>query len=229
VKTKIKTGVNPDSIIYEPTSHRVFTFNGRSNDSTVIDAKTLQVVTASIPLGGKPEFSQVDGKGHIYVNIENTGEIVEIDAKNALAAKRYSIAPCTDPTGLTFDLKKARLYSVCGNKMMVISDPATGKVVGTAPIGAGPDGVVFDDGYAFSSNGPDGTITMVGETSPGKFEAVATIPTARLSRTISVDQKAHKLYLSAVESGPPAVGKDGKAGKNPSTVPESFHILVVGR
>ena len=229
VKSKVKTGTNPDSIIYEPTTKRVFTFNGRSKDSTAIDAKTLSVVTASIPLGGKPEFAQVDGKGHVYANIEDTGEIVEVNAKDSLVSKRYSIAPCSSPSGLTYDLKKVNLYSVCDNNMMVISNPATGKVVGTAKIGNGPDGVAFDDGYAFSANGPDGTVTMVGETSPGKFEVVATIPTQRLARTIAADQKAHKLYLPAAESGPPAVGKDGKAGKNPSTVPDSFEIVVVGR
>jgi YVTN family beta-propeller protein len=229
VKTKIKTGQNPDSIIYEPTSHRVFTFNGRSSDSTAIDAKTLTVVTASIPLGGKPEFSQIDGKGHIYVNLEDKNEIVEVDAKNALVAKRYSIAPCDSPSGLTFDLKKTNLYSVCDNRMMIVSDPATGKVLATPAIGAGPDGVAFDSGYAFSANGRDGNITMVGETSPGKFEAVATIETQFGARTIAADQKAHKLYLPAAESGPPAVGKDGKQGKNRTPVPNSFEILVVGR
>jgi len=229
VKTKIKTGQNPDSIIYEPTSHRVFTFNGRSSDSTAIDAKTLAVITASIPVGGKPEFAQIDGKGHIYVNIEDKNEIIEVDAKNALVAKRYSIAPCDSPSGLTFDLKKTNLYSVCENKMMIVSNPATGKVLATPAIGAGPDGVAFDDGYAFSANGQDGNITMVGETSPGKFEPVATIQTQRLARTIAADQKAHKLYLPAAESGPPAVGKDGKQGKNPSVVADSFEIIVVGR
>lgn len=229
VKTKIKTGQNPDSIIYEPTSHRVFTFNGRSSDSTAIDAKTLAVVTASIPLGGKPEFSQIDGKGHIYVNLEDKNEIVEVDAKNALVAKRYSIAPCDGPSGLAFDLKKTNLYSVCENHMMIVSNPATGKVLATPAIGAGPDGVAFDRGYAFSANGRDGNITMVGETSPGKFEPVATIETQFGARTIAADQKAHKLYLPAAESGPPAAGKDGKQGKNRTSVPNSFEILVVGR
>ena len=107
------------------------------------------------------------------------------DAKNALVSKRYSIAPCDGPSGLTFDLKKARLYSVCGNKMMIVSDPATGKVLAMPEIGAGPDGVAFDDAYAFSANGRDGTITMVGETSPGKFEPVATIQTQFGARTIA--------------------------------------------
>jgi len=229
VKTKIKTGQNPDAIIYEPTSKRVFTFNGRSSDSTAIDARTLAVVTASIPLGGKPEFAQIDGKGHIFVNIEDKNEIAEVDAKNALVLKRYSIAPCEDPSGLALDPKKNILYSVCSNRMMIVSNPATGKVLATPAIGAGPDGVAFDDGYAFSANGRDGNITVVGETSPGKYEPVATIQTQLFARTIAADPKAHKLYLPAAESGPPAEGKDGKKGKNPSQVPNSFEIIVVGR
>ena len=224
---KIKTGQNPDAIIYEPVSHRIFTFNGRSKDSTAVDARTGEVVTSSIPMGGKPEFAQVDGKGHIYVNIEDKNEIVEIDAKNALVSKRYSIAPCDGPSGLSFDAKKTHLYSVCGNKMMIVSDPATGKVLATPAIGAGPDGVAFDDVYAFSANGRDGNITMVGETSPGKFEPVATIPTQFGARTIAADQRAHKLYLPAVETGPPAE-KDGKQVRNPP-IPDSFSIVVVGR
>jgi DNA-binding beta-propeller fold protein YncE len=227
VQSKIKTGQNPDSIIYEPVTHRVFTFNGRSKDSTAIDAKTGNVITASIPVGGKPEFAQVDGKGHVFANIEDKNEIVEIDAKNALVSKRYSIAPCDSPSGLTID-PKGRLYSVCENKMMVISDPAAGKVLGSVAIGPGTDGVAFDDGYAFSANGGDGTITMVGETSPGKFEAVATIQTMRGARTIGADQKAHKLYLPAAEYGPAAESKDGKKGR-PQAIPDSFQIIVVSR
>ncbi len=227
VVSKVKTGQNPDSIIYEPVTHRVFTFNGRSKDSTAIDAKTGNVITASIPVGGKPEFAQIDGKGHVFANIEDTNEIVVMDAKDSLVSKRYSIAPCDGPSGLTID-SKARLYSVCGNKMMIVSDPATGKVLATPEIGRGPDGVAFDDGYAFSANGTDGTITMVGETSPGKFEPVATIQTQRGARTIGADQKAHKLYLPDAEFGPPTEGKDGKKGR-PQAIPDSFMILVVGR
>jgi YVTN family beta-propeller protein len=227
VLSKVKTGQNPDSIIYEPVSHRVFTFNGRSSDSTAIDAKTGDVITASIPVGGKPEFAQIDGKGHIFVNIENKNEIIEVDARNALVAKRYSIAPCDSPSGLAIDAK-GRLYSACENKLMVVSDPASGRVLASVPIGPGTDGAAFDDGYAFSANGGDGTITMVGETSPGKFEVVATIQTQRSARTIAADQKAHKLYLPAAEFGPPTESKDGKKSR-PQAIPDSFMILVVGR
>jgi DNA-binding beta-propeller fold protein YncE len=226
---KVKTGTNPDAIIYEPTSHRVLTFNGRSNDSTVFDAKTGEIYAASIPVGGKPEFAQVDGKGHVYFNIEDKGEIGEIDAKSAVLTKHYSIAPCDEPSGLAINPKNSRLYSVCGNKMMVVSDPAAGKVIATPAIGQGPDGVAFDDGYAFSANGRDGNITMVGETSPGKFEPVATIPTANGARTIAADDKAHKLYLPAAEYGPPAPVPAGGKAARPTPLPDSFGILVVGR
>jgi YVTN family beta-propeller protein len=222
---RVKTGQNPDSIIYEPVSHRVFTFNGRSSDSTAIDAKTGTVITASIPVGGKPEFAQIDGKGHIYVNIEDKNEIIEVDAKNALVSRRYSIAPCDEPSGLAISPKNI-LFSVCNNKMAIVSDPAAGKVLATPAIGSRPDGVAFDDGYAFSANGGDGTITMIGETSPGKYEAVATIATMPRARTIAADQKAHKLYLPVVDLAP-GDGKDGKKGPQP--VNDSFQILVVGR
>jgi DNA-binding beta-propeller fold protein YncE len=227
---KVKTGQNPDAIIYEPVTHRVFTFNGRSSDATSIDAKTGDVLAASIPMGGKPEFAQVDGKGNVYANIEDKNEIVVVDAKTNAVTKRYSIAPCDGPSGLAIDPKKVRLYSVCGNKMMVVSDPATGTVLATPAAGSGMDGVAFDDGYAFSANGGDGTITMVGETAPGKFEAVATIQSMPRARTIGADQKAHKLYLPTAEFGPPpAATADGKRPPRPQPLPDSFQIVVVGR
>lgn len=225
VITKVKTGQNPDAIIYEPVTKRVFTFNGKSADATSIDAKANSVLAASIPVGGKPEFAQVDGKGHIFANIEDKAEIIQVDAKDNLVSKRYSIAPCDSPSGLTID-PKGRLYSVCENKLMVVSDPAAGKVLGTAPIGAGADGVAFDDGYAFASNGGDGTITMVGENA-GKFEAVATIASQKSARTIGADAKVHKLYLPTAEIGQ-GEAKDGKKGR-PALVPDSFYIEVVGR
>ncbi len=220
----VNTGQNPDAIIYEPVTHHVFTMNGRSSDSTAFDAKTGEVVTASIALGGKPEFAQVDGKGHVFVNLEDKNEIITIDAKANTVTNRYSIAPCDSPSGLAIDGKKARLYSVCENKLMIVSEPAAGKVLASVPIGAGDDGVAFDDGYAFAANGRDGTITMVGETSPGKFEAVATITTQTSARTITADQKAHKLYLPAAQIAQSGGEKKGR----PQPVPDSFEILVLG-
>src|SRR5205823_5275734 len=169
--SQVATGENPDSIRYEPKSGRVFTFNGRSNNSTVIDAKT-GMVTGTIPMGGKPEFAVADDRGHLYVNIEDTSEIVEIDAAKAAVTKRYSLKPCDGPSGLAIDVKNRRLFSVCGNRLMAISDPDAGKVLAMPAIGQGPDGAAFDPstGYAFSSNG-DGTLTIVQEAG-GKWNVV---------------------------------------------------------
>jgi DNA-binding beta-propeller fold protein YncE len=222
VTGKINTGQNPDSIVYEPVTHRVLTFNGKSNDFTLIDAKTGTAISASVALGGKPEFSQVDGKGHVFANIEDKNQVVEINAADGVIMKRYSIAPCDGPSGLAIDAAKMRLYSVC-DKVMAISDPVAGKVIQTVPVGADPDGVAFDDGYAFSAN-RDGAATMVGETAPGKFGVIATIPTKMGAKTISADQKAHKLYLPAWDIGPVPAG--GKAG---APVADSFGIIVLGR
>lgn len=221
---KVDTGMNPDAILYDPVSHRLFTFNGRSSDATVIDAKAGTVIT-TLPVGGKPEFAQHDGKGKVYFNVENTGEIVELDAAKAAITRRIPLAPCEDPTGLAIDRQKRRLFAACGNKKMAIVDYAAGKVIATVDIGAGADGAAFDNGFAFSSNGGDGTMTVVQETSAGKFEVVETVQTARTARTMVADPKTHKLYLAAAEQGPPPAGGKGRG----TVVPDSFHIIVVSR
>jgi DNA-binding beta-propeller fold protein YncE len=222
----IKTGTNPDAIVYEPVSKRVITFNGRSQDATVADAKTGAIVAASIPVGGKPEFAVVDGHGLVYFNIESTAEVGILDATSGQMVGRYSIAPCDSPTGLDAD-SRGRLYSVCGNGLMVVSDPAVRKVVGQAPIGGGPDGVVWLDGYAISANGRDGTASVIGEVSPGRFEPVATVPVARGARTIGADRSSHKLYLPTADFGPPAPAEAGKKAGRPEAVPGSFKVIVI--
>ena len=219
----VNTGTNPDAIIYEPVTKRVFTFNGRSKDSTAFDAKTGDVLAASIPVSGKPEFAQVDGKGHVYFNNEDTSEIYEIDAKGLVVTKHYSIAPCMGPSGLAIDTAKRRLFSVCGNKVMVVSDPDAGKVIASPAIGQGADGVAFDDGMAFSSHG-EGNITVVGETG-GKYDVLATVPSQRGCRTIGVDTKTHKLFTPCTEIGPPPADGKGRG----QAVPDSFAVVVVGR
>lgn len=221
--SQVMTGDNPDSIRYEPKSGRVFTFNGRSNNSTAIDAKSGMVV-ATIPMGGKPEFSVADDKGHVYVNVEDTSEIVEIDASKATVTKRYSLKPCDGPSGLAIDVKKRRLFSVCGNRVMAISDPDSGKVLASPAIGAGSDGAAFDPstGYAFSSNG-DGTLTIIQETG-GKWDVVENVATARGARTITLDEKTHNVYLPVADPVPAQAGQRGRG-----YLPDSFKVLVVGK
>jgi hypothetical protein len=222
---QVATGQNPDSIRYDSVSGRVFTFNGRSNDSTAINAKT-GAVEGTIALGGKPEFSVADGKGKVYVNIEDTSEIAEIDARALSVTKRYSLAPCDGPSGLALDAAHRRLFSVCGNRMMVVSDPDSGKVVANVPIGPGCDGAAFDPdrGLAFSSNGGDGTMTVVRQVA-GKYEVQENVPTQRGARTMTIDPATHKVYLPTAEYGAPAAGAPQR-GRAPA-VPDSFMVLVL--
>jgi DNA-binding beta-propeller fold protein YncE len=223
------TGMNPDSICYEPKSQRVFTFNGRSNDSTAIDAKTGEPLS-TFPVGGRPEFCVADGSGKLYVNLEDKNAIVEIDAAKPAVLRTASIAPCEEPSGLAIDNKDGVLFSVCSNKMMAVTDLKSLKVMATPAIGPGPDATGFDPGtgLAFSSNS-DATLTIV-KNSGGKWDTVDTVQTEPRARTMAVDPRTHRVYLLAAEYGPAPVPKSGekKAGR-PPVLPDTFHVLVVGK
>jgi DNA-binding beta-propeller fold protein YncE len=225
---EVKTGVNPDSIVFEPVTGRVFTFNGRSHDSTAFDAKT-GTVAGTFPMGGKPEFSVADGRGKIYVNVEDTSEIAEVDAQKMAVIKRAPLKPCEYPSGLAMDTRHRRLFSACDNKLMAVTDADTLKVIATPAIGERPDGAGFDPGEeaAFSSNG-EGTLTVVKDVH-GKYEALETVPTERGARTMTVDTKTHRLYLPTAEFGstPPPTAQHPRT--RPPIVPDTFHIVVVGK
>jgi len=224
-----QTGMNPDDICYEPKTKHIFTFNGRSGDSTAIDPKTNEIVK-TFPVGEKPEACAVDGTGKIYLNLEDSSEIVEIDATKPAVTRHAPLSPCEGPTGLAIDAKEKKLFSVCDNKMMAVIDIPTLKVVATPPIGSGPDGAGFDPGLglAFSSNGGDGTLSIVKQVN-GKYDTVDTVSTERGARTMALDDKNHRIYLLAAEFGRPAEGApSGKKGR-PPILPDSFHVLVVGK
>jgi len=167
-------GANPDAVLYEPRFKRVYSFNGQSNNVTVIDAVSLKVL-AGIALGGKPEVAVSDGAGHVFVNIEDTSELVVIDQAANRVQARWRLDPCLEPTGLAIDVAHQRLFSVCANKKMVVLDAASGRLVASVPIGAGPDGAAFDATLeqAFSANG-EGTLTLVHEDDSEHFSVAAT-------------------------------------------------------
>jgi len=220
-------GKNPDAVCYESKTQRVFTFNGRSNDSSVINAKTGEVV-ATLPLNGKPEFCAADGAGKVFNNLEDKSEVIEIDAAKPEILRRTSILPCEGPSGLAVDQKGKKLFSVCDGTMAV-TDIATFKVIATPKIGQGPDAAGFDPdlGLAFSSNGQDGNLSIV-QAVNGKYDTVDTVPTERGVRTMAVDTKLHRVYLLAAEYGPPPAGGQPGRGRTPA-LPDSFHVLVVGK
>ncbi len=224
----ITAGTNPDAIFYDDYSKKVYAFNGRSKDATVIDAKTDSVV-ATIPLGGKPETGVSDGKGKVFVNIEDTGEELEIDATTFKVLNRWKLEGGEEPSGLAMDRKTARLFIGCGgNKTMIVLDATNGKIVAKFQIGR-CDGTGFDPGLklAYSSNG-EGTITVIRELSADKFEFVENIPTEPGARTIAVDEVTHKLYLPTAQMKP---GEPTTANPTPrpQQIPGTFHIVVVGK
>ncbi|HZT42674.1 MAG TPA: YncE family protein [Chthonomonadaceae bacterium] len=229
----VSVGQGPDCILFDPGSNRVFTFNGRSQDSTAIDADS-EKVAGTIALGGRPEFAAADGRGHVYVNIEDKSEIVQIDSKALTVLNRWPIAPGDSPSGLSIDSRHHRLFSTCHNNMMVVMDADTGKVIATPAIGRGTDASAFDPktGLAFSSNG-DGTLTVVQEKDPNTFEVAQNVTTEPGARTMALDPKTHSIYLctAKIDTTPPPAGQE--QGQGPQRfrrrfVPGSFHLIVVG-
>lgn len=224
----IGVGKGPDAIIFDPATKRVFTFNGGGNDTTAIDAASEKVV-GSVDLGGRPEFAVADGRGHVYCNIEDKSEIVQLDARALKVLNRWSLAPGDGPSGLAMDTRHRRLFSTCGNKMMVVMDADNGHVIATPAIGDGTDAAGFDPGtgMAFSSNG-DGTLTVVHEKDPNTFEVVENVTTESGARTMALDPKTHTIYLctAKVDPNPPA---NGQQRRFRAYLPGSFEVLVVGR
>lgn len=228
----LKASGVPDFIVYDPSSKRVFTLNHTTNDATAIDVETAKVV-GTMDCGGEPEAAIADGKGHIFVNVRSKSEIAEFDAKTLKVLNRYPLAPGVRPNGLAFDPKTRRLFSTCGNKKMVVMDADTGTIVDAVDIGAGSDGAMFDpgNGLAYSSNGGDGTVTIVGEAGGGKYKVVANVATQASARTMTLDPKTHRLYFSAASPLPaPAVaaGQPQAKGGRRGFAPGSFVIVVVG-
>ncbi len=228
--SKVKVGENPDAILYDPGSKRVFTFNGRSHDSTAIDATNGKVL-GTIKLDGKPEFAASDGRGGVFVNIEDKSELTAIDANQLSVKTSWPLAPCESPSGLSMDRKNRRLFVGCDNKMMAVVNADTGKVLATPAIGDGVDATTFDDetGLAFASCGGDGVLTVVQEESPDKFNVVQTVPTQKGARTLALDSKTHNVYVVTAQFGPAPAPTADMPHPRRSILPDSFVVLVVGK
>ena len=220
----VTTGKNPDAIAYEAVTKRVFTFNGASKDATAFAAAD-GTVAGTIPLGGKPEFAAADGKGKIFVNIEDTSELVEIDALALTVLHRWPLKPCESPSGLSMDRKNRRLFAGCDNKMMAIVDADSGKVIATPVIGEGVDATAYDPGtgFALSSNG-EGTLTVIKQDGANNYTVLENVSTKRSARTMGLDLKTHTVVLPAADFLPPKEGERHGAMK-----PGSFVLLVVAR
>jgi DNA-binding beta-propeller fold protein YncE len=229
ISTVKVTGDKPDAIAYEPVSHRIFTFNGDSANATVIEAATGKVL-GTLALDGGPEFAVADGKGRMYVNIEDKALLVAFDARTLEINGRWPLAPCQTPTGLGIDREHRRLFVGCRSKVMAVVDGDSGRVITTLPIDGGVDGIAFDPAtaFAFASNG-EGTVTVVHEDSPEKFTLVGTVPTKRGAKTLALDATTHRIYLSTAQYGPPPSPTTEDPRPKPSILPGTFEILVLER
>jgi len=227
--SKVKVGDNPDAILYDSATKRVFAFNGKSQDATAFDADKGTVL-GTIKLGGKPEFAASDGRGEIFVNIEDKSELLAIDPNRLEVKTRWPLAPCTEPSGLALDRKHRRLFVGCDNKMMAVVNADNGKVVATLPIGEGVDATGFDDetSLAFASCG-EGVLTVVHEESPGKFSVADNVPTQQGARTMALDSKTHNVWVVTAKFGPPPAATPDNPHPRRSIVPDTFAALVIGK
>ena len=226
IKVKV-TGNNPDAILYDPFTHKVFTFNGRSSNSTVIDAKTNKVI-GTIDLPGKPEFSVTDGRGKVYVNLEDKSQICLINPTTLKIETTWSIAPGEEPSGLAIDPKDHRLFTVCGNKLMIVLDADNGKVVAKLDIGDRVDGVAYDSGLKriYSSNG-EGTMTVIQEVNKDTFKVLENFPTQRGAKTITLNSKTHRIYLPVAEFEAAPAPTTENPRPRPAVKANTFTILEI--
>jgi len=230
VRGRVKvTGANPDAILYDPASKRVFTFNGRGANATALDPSTGRVL-GTLELGGKPEFARTDGTGRVFVNIEDKSEVVAFDARTLAVQGRWPLAPCEQPSGMAIDREHQRLFIGCSNKLMAIVDAKSGKVLTTLPIGEGVDANTFDPKthLAFSSNG-EGTLTVVREESPDRFKVIDNVPTERGARTMALDERTHKVYTVTARFGPRPAPTSDNPRPRPPIIPGTFTFLVLDR
>lgn len=225
VTQKIRVGEAPDAVLYEPTKKRVYAFNAHSHSASVIDAKTGAIV-ATVPLSGIPEFAATDDKGTVFVNIEDKSTLVRFDKAGTKVQSEWSLAPCSGPSGLAMDSRRHRLFSVCDNKFMIVTDADSGKQIAQVPVGYEPDAAIYDveRKLVFASN-CDGTLTVIKQETPDKYTVIQNVQTEKEARTMALDPSSHKLYLPYEEVKP------GEKAPDPGTLPEftpgTFRLMIL--
>ena len=217
----------PDAILYDPASKRVFTCNGGSNNATAIDPATNQVL-GTVEFEGNPEVPVSDGRGHVFVNIEDKSKLVCFDAKTLKVLSSWPLAPGEEPTGLAIDLAHGRLFSACANKKLIVLEASSGRRVADLPIGERVDGDAFDPalGLVFCTNG-EGTLSVIHEDSPDKYTKLADVPTQRGARTVTLDEAAHRVYTCTATYGETPAATPEQPRPRPKMVPGTFVILAL--
>jgi len=229
VLSVVPVGENPDGYVYDPATKRGFTFSNRTKAAAAVDIADAKLA-GMVPLGSKPEAAAADGKGHVFVNMQEKDVVAKIDSRKLVVEETWPTAPCTQPTSMAMDTRNNRLFIGCrGNtQILAVMDAANGHIITTLPIGAGTDAAAFDTEkrLIFTSNG-EGTVTVIQQESADKYRVLETVKTEPGARTMTLDPKTHKLFLiTADRTTPPAVA--GQPAPSPVVVPGSFRVLVVG-
>jgi YVTN family beta-propeller protein len=229
VLATVKVGANPDGYVYDPATKRGFTFSNRIKGAVAIDLRDAKMA-GEVMLGSKPEAGASDGKGHIFVNLQEKDQVAKIDSRKLALEETWSTGPCKQPTSMAIDAANNRLFVGCrgDSPMLVVMDSTNGKIVTTLPIGKGTDAAAFDADkhLVFTSNG-EGSISVIQEQSPDKFAVIDTVKTQPGARTMTLDTKSHKLFLiTADRTTPPAVA--GQPAPRQRQVPGTYRVLVVG-
>jgi DNA-binding beta-propeller fold protein YncE len=227
---EVKADQDADCVIYDPASQRVFVMNGDPHSSTVIDAKSATVV-GTIDLGGAPEFAVADGKGTVYVNLEDKNELVAIDSRKLTIKSRWPVAPAGGPTALALDPEHRRLFSAGRNpQVLVVMDADNGHVIQSFPISSGVDAAAYEPetGLLFAST-REGMIHVFHEDSPDKFSEVETVKTEFGAKTMGLDSKTHHLFVDTADFGPPAKPTAEQPQPRRAAIPGTFRVLVYGR
>lgn len=222
VIAEIPTGKEPDTVLREPVSGNLLTFNQDSNDATIIDFDKKMAI-GSIPLGGSPEFAVAGNDGMVYDNISDTADIAVIDVPARKIVRRYALEGCVKPTGLAFDARSGLLVSACSNGVVMVLDAKSGKAVTALTVGKGPDAVILDSKrrLAFIPSAVSGTLSIIALNTPGLPAVVQVLKTKRGTRTGAVDEKTGRLYLPAADFLPV------KKGEFPDIVPGTVQILII--
>jgi YVTN family beta-propeller protein len=225
---EVKTGKNPDAIIYDPGSKQVYAFNHSAGTVTAIDPASL-AVKATISVPGALEMGRADGKGTVWVNVEDKHELVRIDSMKNTVTAHWPLKPCEEPSGLAFDVKNRRLFVGCGNELLAVVNADTGAVITTLPIGPGVDGTEYDPGTktVFAScGGAGGTLAVIKQESADKYSVAANVPTQPRAKTLTLDPKTHRVFLTAATFTTPSPSATTPKPRG-AVVPGSFQVLIV--
>jgi hypothetical protein len=219
------TGENPDAVLYDPFTQRVFSFNGRGRNVTAIDARTQQVA-GSVTLDAKPEAGVSDAAGHLYVNLQDRNSIAQLDPRTLTVTAVWPVPGCQEPTGLALEAHEHWLSTVCGNHVLAVLDARSGRVLGSAAIGSGVDGVAMDHHVALASCG-EGVLSLVRLNERGIPELAENIPTQRGARTLALDAATRRVFLVTADFAAAPAATADRPHPRPGQLPGTFRLLVV--